>query len=127
MPKYLSQVAPPILKRNSHRQLPTLPTPAAPTVNRPPPLAIRVDSTLTQNPVRGKSSLKDAIDYDKCTPTQQAQLDAGCFGQIELKTIGRNQYYYLRWQDPLTNKKRSTYLAKDYDKAIAKRKELING
>jgi hypothetical protein len=30
----------------------------------------------------------------------------------------------LRWSDPETGKKRSTYLAKDWDKAIAKLHQL---
>ena len=65
-----------------------------------------------------------AIDYDKLTPTQQARWDAGMYGSIELKNIGIYNYYYLRWLDPQTKKYRSTYLAKEWDKAIAKMQKL---
>ena len=53
------------------------------------------------------------------------RLDAGLFGSIELKTIKGFQYYYLRWQDPANDKKRSTYLGKTWDKAKAKLAELV--
>ena len=75
-------------------------------------------------PVGIKIPLQQAIDYDKLTPTQQAKWDLGIFGSIELKKIHGFNYYYLRWADPKTKKLRSTYLAKDWDKAIAKLKKL---
>jgi hypothetical protein len=64
------------------------------------------------------------VDYDKLTPTQQAKWDVGIYGRIELKTIKGHQYYYLRWSDPETKKIRSTYLAKNWDSAIAKLRKL---
>jgi hypothetical protein len=65
-----------------------------------------------------------AIDYDKLTPTQQARWDAGMYGSIELKARGIYHYYYLRWLDPESKKYRSTYLARDWDVAISKLKQL---
>jgi hypothetical protein len=74
--------------------------------------------------VRGKTTLRAAIDYDRLSPTKQAQWDLGMFGSIELKTIKGFQYYYLRWKDPDNKKMRSTYLGKTWDRAIAKLKNL---
>ena len=71
-----------------------------------------------------KKTLMQAVDYDKLTPTQQAKWDMGMYGSIELKTIKSYNYYYLRWLDPETKKYRSTYLAKDWDRAIAKMRSL---
>ncbi|WP_309740085.1 hypothetical protein [Chamaesiphon sp. OTE_20_metabat_361] len=80
--------------------------------------------SLRESARRGKTSLRQAIDYDKLTPTNQAKWDLGMFGCIELKKIHGFDYYYLRWIDPKTKKRRSTYLAKDWDVAIAKLKKL---
>lgn len=78
---------------------------------------------LTGRKVRGKTSLTDSVDYDKLTPTKQARWDLGLYGTIELKKINRWHYYYLRWSDD-NGKRRSTYLAKEWDKAIAKVRRL---
>jgi hypothetical protein len=51
----------------------------------------------------------------------------GMYGSIELKKIKGNYYFYLRWSDPDTGRKRSTYLAKEWDGAIAKLKKLTQG
>jgi hypothetical protein len=72
-------------------------------------------------------SLKDAIDYDSLTPTQQAKWDAGLYGSIELKSRGIYQYYYLRWRDKNTDKYRSTYLGKTWGIAIDKLRAMTVG
>ena len=41
------------------------------------------------------------------------------YGSIELKERGIYHYYYVRWTEPKTGTRRSTYLGKDWDKAIA--------
>ncbi len=105
-------------------QLNLLPEPQPPTVHRPPPQVVRAENTLTATTVRGKITLLEAINYDGLSPTKQAMWDLGMFGSIELKTIKGFQYYYLRWKDPKGNKNRSTYLGKNWDKAIAKLKTL---
>ncbi|WP_310485717.1 hypothetical protein [Chamaesiphon sp. VAR_48_metabat_403] len=74
--------------------------------------------------VRVRKSLKESIDYAKLTATKQAAWDAGMYGSIEIKTIKGNDYLYLRWNDPETGKKRSTYLGKDWNTAIEKMKKL---
>jgi hypothetical protein len=73
-----------------------------------------------------RKSLKESIDYAKLTASQQARWDAGLYGSIELKGIKGNYYFYLRWSDPETKKYRSTYLAKEWDKAILKLQKLTN-
>jgi hypothetical protein len=114
----------PILKERP--KLPTILSisPKPPETHRDPPAQLRDKNTLTDATVRVKKSLKDSIDYAKLTPTQQAAWDAGMYGSIELKQIKGNYYYYSRWKDPATGKKRSTYLSKDWNKAIAKLQKL---
>jgi len=82
--------------------------------------------TPTKLPVGGKLTLHQAIDYDKLTPSQQAKWDAGMYGSIELKPRGIYHYYYVRWTEPNTGKRRSTYLGKDWDIAIDKLNLLLN-
>jgi len=82
--------------------------------------------TPTKLPVGGKLTLYQAIDYDKLTPSQQAKWDAGMYGSIELKPRGIYHYYYVRWTEPNTGKRRSTYLGKDWDIAIDKLNLLLN-
>jgi hypothetical protein len=114
----------PTLKTKPPTQLNLLPNPQPPTEHREPPNLVRDERTLTGKSVRVLSSLIEAIDYDKLSPTQQAKWDLGMFGRIELKTIKGFQYYYLRWYDPEDRRNRSTYLGKTWDKAIAKLKVL---
>lgn len=81
------------------------------------------------SPPRGKrgekKSLKQAIDYDKLTPTQQARWDAGLYGSIHLRSDKDNPYYVLRWRDPNTKSLRSTKLGNTYQEAVANlRKEI---
>jgi hypothetical protein len=111
----------PILKPKT-KIVGVLARPQPPTQSRPE--IVREQKTLTDPAVREQKTLKNAIDYESLTPTKQAQWDAGLFGHIEQKTIKGNLYYYLRWRDPQTNKLKSTYLAKKWDKAIAKMQKL---
>lgn len=116
---------PPILKPKT-TQLTLLPTPAPPTVNRPPPSKDRGILSLRKEPRGDTLPLRDVIDYDALTATQQMRIDNGTFGAIELKEIRPGQfYYYLRWKDPTNHKRRSTYLSKDYAKAKEKLRKLI--
>jgi phage repressor protein C with HTH and peptisase S24 domain len=85
----------------------------------------RDKNPLTAPTVRGQKTLHESIDYAKLTASQQARWDAGLYGSIELKKIKTNYYFYLRWTDPETGAKRSSYLAKEWDKAIAKLQKLI--
>jgi hypothetical protein len=125
MPNLLKFERPrPQLRTEPTTQLSILPEPQPPTVHRPPPNGDRDKITPTVRTVGVRKPLKDAIDYDRLTPTQQAKWDAGVYGSIELKNRGIYQYYYLRWRDPTTNKYRSTYLAKGWDEAIAKMRNL---
>lgn len=94
------------------------------TQSQPQPEKIREKITLTDPAVRVKTTLKNAIDYDQLTRTQQSRWQAGAFGSVEQKTIKGHQYYYLRWKDPETGKYRSTYLAKRWDKAMEKMQKL---
>ena len=93
-------------------------------MHREIPAPRRDKITPTGGNIGVKNTLIQAIDYDKLTPTQQARWDAGMFGSIELKARGIYYYYYLRWIDPQTRKLRSTYLAKEWEDAIAKMQEL---
>ncbi|WP_310485105.1 hypothetical protein [Chamaesiphon sp. VAR_48_metabat_403] len=113
----------PILKTQV-RQLALSIHPQPPTENRLPPLPTGELITPTVPTVGVRKTLFQAIDYDRLTPTQQARWDAGMFGSIELKARGIYHYYYLRWIDPETKKYRSTYLAKDWDRAIEKMHKL---
>jgi hypothetical protein len=98
--------------------------PKPPTVHREVPAPLRDKNPLTDPDVRGKKSLHDAIDYAKLTASQQARWDAGLYGSIELKKIKSNYYFYLRWRDPETGAKRSSYLGKEWEQAIAKLQKL---
>jgi hypothetical protein len=114
----------PILKERP--KLPTILSisPKPPETHREPPALPRDEKTLTEPAVRVKKTLKESIDYAKLTPTQQASWDAGMYGSIELKKIKNNYYFYQRWKDPETGKKRSTYLSKDWNTAIDKLQKL---
>lgn len=114
----------PKVKTKPPTQLSVLPTPQPPAEHRSIPDRTRAKSSLTISKVRDIIPLKDAIDYDKLTPTQQMRWDAGMYGSIELKTIKGHQYYYLRWQEQTTGRKRSTYLAKTWNDAIEKLRKL---
>jgi hypothetical protein len=125
MPNLLKFERPrPTLKTKPNHQLSLLPEPQPPTVNRFPPNTVGDKFTPTVPTVGVNLSLRDAIDYDALTPTQQAKWDAGLYGSIELKNRGIYQYYYLRWRDPKTSRYRSTYLGKTWGIAIAKLKTL---
>jgi hypothetical protein len=113
------------------RERPTHPTilsiiPRPPEIHREVPAPHRVKSTLTAPAVRVKRTLYESVDYVKLTASQQARWDAGMYGSIELKGIRGNYYFYLRWLDPESRSYRSTYLSKDWDKAILKLKELTS-
>jgi hypothetical protein len=125
MPKILKFQRPKSkLQTKPNHQLSLLPEPQPPTEHRSVENPHRDKITPTARAVGVRKPLKEAIDYDKLTPTQQAKWDAGVYGSIELKSRGIYQYYYLRWRDPTTNKYRSTYLAKGWDEAIAKMRNL---
>lgn len=79
---------------------------------------VRGDYPLKQPQKEILLTLHQAIDYDKLTPTQQLKYDAGLFGSIELKSIGIYHYYYCRWTEPESKKRRSTELGKNWDEAI---------
>ena len=114
----------PLLKpRPQHNRILSI-EPRPPQINRDIQTINRVQSTLTKPAVRVNKTLKQAIDPDKLSAMNQARWDAGLYGSIELKQIKGHQYYYLRWKDPETKKNRSTYLAKDWERAIAKLKKL---
>jgi hypothetical protein len=127
MPNYPIATRPkPILKARQTHLTFTIPQPQPPTESRAVPMSHRVQKTLTDPTARVRKSLAQAIDYDTLTPSKQRGWDLGNYGSIELKNIKGHFYYYLRWREPKTNKNRSTYLGKDWDKAIAKLKELTN-
>ncbi len=101
--------------------------PQPPAVQRSPPHTAKDKIPPSLLGVGVNFTLKGAIDYDKLTPTQQAKWDFGMYGSIELKPRGIYHYYYLRWRDKTSGKYRSTYLAKDWDEAIAKLRRLTIG
>jgi hypothetical protein len=117
------QLPPPILRPKTQRQEATLdPLQSTPlAINLITPL--RGGDPLSGRKIRGLQTLTDEVDYDRLTPTKQAQWDLGIYGTIELKKISRWHYYYLRWYDQ-NGKRKSTYLAKEWDKAIAKVRRL---
>jgi hypothetical protein len=84
----------------------------------------RVNLTLSNPTDRVRLPLSEAIDYDKLNPTKQAQWDMGVYGTIELKKLKGFYYYYLRWIDPTTKKRRSTYLGKYWEQAVRKMHKL---
>lgn len=125
MPNLLNFERPrPKIKTKPPEQLTLLPSPKPPTLHRSVVSIDRANITLTAPAVRVRKSLKNAINYDLLTPTQQLRWDMGIYGSIELKTIKGNQYYYLRWKDPESNKYRSSYLGKTWDIAIVKMRKL---
>ena len=99
-------------------------SPQPPTVHREVTAPPR--DNLSPNPVksRDKLSLNQAIDYDKLTPSQQLKWDAGIYGAVTLRTDGKTPCYCVRWTDPISKRRRSTKLDSDYDRAIAKLKQL---
>jgi hypothetical protein len=101
-------------------------SPKPPTQQRPLPTPVR-DNISRNLPIsREKLSLKDSIDYDKLTVNQQIKWDAGIHGSVHLRTDVKNPYYCVRWRDPKTKSLRSTKLDSDYNRAIAKLKQLTN-
>jgi hypothetical protein len=125
MPNLLNFERPrPKTKHQPPQQLTLLPQPKPPVLHRSIVSINRDKTTLTAPTVRVRKSLKQSIDYDALTPTQQLKWDMGMYGSIELKTIRGHQYYYSRWLDPESKKYRSTYLGKTWDKAIEKLRKL---
>jgi hypothetical protein len=108
-------------------QLSLLPTPQPPTQHREPPTPIRGKMSRMSEPVRDKLPLRECIDYDKLTPSDQARWDQGMYGAFSLKEDRGHQYYVLRWTDPRTGVRRSNCLGKDYDRAIARWRKLVLG
>jgi hypothetical protein len=114
----------PVLKPKS-KILTIAPKKPEPLTGQQQSLSIFRDETaLTDPDFRAKKALRESIDYDKLTPTQQRRWDTGTFGRITLKKINGGMYYYLRWIDPLTNKDRSTYLGKEWNIAVEKQRKL---
>jgi hypothetical protein len=114
---------PKLKPKPNHRNILSI-IPQPPTVHRPPPDLSRENNTLPRSARRENKPLNQSIDYDGLTPTQQVRWDLGLYGHIELKTIHGFQYYYLRWRDPNNNRLRSTYLGKEWNKAIVKLRKL---
>jgi hypothetical protein len=124
------QVCPrPILRqppRKSH-QTTLFPTPQPPTQHREPPQPVGGKMSRTARPVRDKLPLRQCVDYDKLTPSEQARWDEGMYGAFSLKEDRGTQYYVLRWTDPRNGARRSNALGKDYKTAIARWKKLVLG
>jgi hypothetical protein len=76
--------------------------------------------------VGGKLPLNKAICPEKLSASKQAAWEAGLHGSIQQKKVKGNYYFYVRWRDPINGKKRSTYLGKEWDQAIAKLQKLTN-
>ena len=102
-------------------------SPRPPAVQRELPLDIVAQSPPKSAINGGGKSLRETIDYDKLTPTQQAKWDRGIYGSIQLKNTNNHQYYVCRWYEPGTKIRRSTYLGLSWDIAIAKLKLLTCG
>jgi hypothetical protein len=127
MPNY--QTCPrPILRQppKPPSQLSLLPEPQPPTQHREPPTVER--AKITRNPPeRGqKLPMNQAIDYDKLTVNQQMKWDAGTFGSVQLRSDVKTPYYFVRWKCPITKTHRSLKLDEDYDRALARRRQLTN-
>jgi hypothetical protein len=101
-------------------------SPKPPTENRIPPIPVRDNISRNLPTSREKLSLKDSIDYDKLTVNQQIKWDAGIHGSVHLRTDVKNPYYFVRWRDPKTKSLRSTKLDSDYNRAIAKLRQLTH-
>jgi hypothetical protein len=101
--------------------------PQPPTQNRLPPNLPRDKISRKPRPKREKLSLRESIDYDQLSPSEQAKWDAGIYGSIQLKQDRGREYYVVRWVDPLTGSLRSNSLGKDYQQAKAKLKQMILG
>jgi hypothetical protein len=114
------------------KERPTHPTilsiiPKPPTVQRDPPALLR-EVCSPKSPKSGEqTSPKEAIDYDKLTPTQQAKWDAGMYGSIHLRSDKVTPYYCVRWRDPKTKRQRSQKLGTTYKEAVAALKKLTRG
>jgi hypothetical protein len=80
----------------------------------------------TAPPVGGKLPLNKAICPEKLSASKQAAWEAGMYGSIQQKKVKGNYYFYIRWKDPHTGTKRSTYLGKEWNDAIAKLRKLTN-
>jgi hypothetical protein len=98
-----------------------------PTQNRLPPDPTGVNISPKNRHNREKLSLRESIDYDKLSPSEQAKWDAGIYGSIHLKSDRGYDYYVVRWVDPRTGSLRSNSLGKTFDAAKAKLKEMILG
>jgi hypothetical protein len=102
-------------------------SPQPPTVNRLPPNLDKEKISRNKPPKREKLTLRESIDYDKLSPSEQAKWDAGIFGSIHLKEDRGRQYYVVRWVDPLTKTYRSNVLGKTYEQAKATLKKMVLG
>jgi hypothetical protein len=117
------RLPPPVLKPRPQQQDHIQEPHGLPTLAECQDGNVRETFSLTRRKLREKVSLSQVVDYDKLTPTQQARWDLGIYGTIELKKIKQWEYYYLRWRDDKGTQK-STYLGKDWNKAIDKVKQL---
>jgi hypothetical protein len=101
--------------------------PQPPTENRLPPNQINENISRKPPPSGEKLTLRESIDYDKLSPSEQAKWDAGIYGSIHLKDDRGRQYYVVRWVDPKTKSLRSNKLGKTYQEAKATLKKMVLG
>jgi hypothetical protein len=118
---------PPILKRKPPAQLSLLTEPKPPTINRLPPQPERAKMSRKPPPVRDKLPLRQCVDYDKLTPSEQARWDQGMYGALSLKEDRGNEYYVVRWTDPRNGVRRSNAVGKDYETAIVRWRKMVLG
>jgi hypothetical protein len=116
----------PILKPKP-QQLTLSISPKPPTEHREVPERVGGNISRTNRHNREKLSLRESVDYDKLSPSEQAKWDAGIYGSIHLKEDRGYQYYVVRWVDPRTGSLRSNSLGKTYEAAKAKLKQMVLG
>jgi hypothetical protein len=101
--------------------------PKPPIENRLPPNLNGDKISRTPRSKREKLSLKESVDYDKLTPSEQARWDVGIYGSIHLKEDRGRQYYVVRWVDPRTGCLRSNSIGKTFEEAKANLRKMVLG
>jgi hypothetical protein len=116
----------PILKAKPQQLILSI-HPQPPTENRLPPHPEQGKMSRKTRNLRDKLPLRECVDYDKLTPSEQAKWDEGMFGALSLKNDRGREYYVIRWTDPRNGVRRTNTVGKTYAEAKKNWRKLVLG
>jgi hypothetical protein len=116
----------PILKAKPQQLILSI-SPQPPPENRLPPNLERVKISRKSRSVRDKLPIRQCVDYDKLSPSEQARWDEGMYGALTLKEDRGSQYYVVRWTDPRNGSRRSNSVGKTFADAKQNWRKLVLG